>query len=124
MITAIYNAWHNEMQCRTNLQNGIAVRISQLYSSGACIYLYYGIGPTADRDQYETFEELTAILRKTICDAGGSVSHHHGVGKKNIKWYPRAVSEVGIEIYKSIKARLDPNNVFDASNLVELNSKL
>lgn len=118
MIQAIKHVWDLELEKR-KLFNMLAIRISQVYNDGACVYLYYGIGPTHEKDQLETFEELTGIVRKAIKIAGGSLSHHHGIGKKSSKGYADAVSKVGVEMFKSIKARLDPNDVFDAGNLVE-----
>jgi alkyldihydroxyacetonephosphate synthase len=121
LINAIKESWKKEMEKR-KLVNGLAFRISQIYGSGACLYFYYGIGPTGDKDQYEVYEELTNILRQTIQEAGGSISHHHGVGKKNMRWYQQAVSKVGVDVYKSIKSKIDPNNVFDAGNMIVIES--
>lgn len=118
MINAIKHTWGEEMEKR-KLLNLLAIRISQIYGDGVCVYLYYGIGPTTDRDQLETYEEVTKILRTAIKNAGGSLSHHHGVGKKSSSGYAEAVSRVGVEMLKSIKDRVDPNNVFDVGNLTE-----
>lgn len=118
LINAIRCVWNQQMQKR-KIFNILALRISQIYNDGVCVYFYYGIGPTSDRDQLETFEELTDILREAIFTAGGSISHHHGVGKKSSKWYPSSVSKVGVEVFHAIKQKLDPLNVFDAGNIVE-----
>lgn len=118
MINAIRSAWDEELAKR-KIFNILALRISQIYNDGVCVYFYYGIGPTTEKDQLETFEELTDLLRRTILATGGNLSHHHGVGKKSSKWYPKSVSRVGVEMFHAIKSRLDPNNVFDAGNLVE-----
>lgn len=118
MVQGIKLTWNEEME-RRKLYNMLAIRISQVYNDGVCVYLYYGIGPTTERDQLETFEEITDLLRQSIKLAGGSLSHHHGIGKKMSKGYVEAVSRVGADLFMSVKAKLDPNNVFDAGNLVE-----
>ncbi|CRK94929.1 CLUMA_CG008420, isoform A [Clunio marinus] len=118
MIQSIQRAWDEELE-RRKLFNMLAIRISQIYNDGVCVYLYYGIGPTTEKDQLETFEELTTIIRDVIKVSGGSLSHHHGIGKKSSHGYVDAVSRVGTDMFHSIKKRLDPNNVFDAGNLVE-----
>lgn len=125
MIQAIKKVWNLEMEKR-KLRNILAIRLSQVYNTGACVYLYYGIEPPKNQDQLEAFEELTSILRKAIKTSGGSLSHHHGIGKKNSKYYNNAVSEAGVELFKAVKAKLDPNNIFDAGNLIEeeINAKL
>jgi alkyldihydroxyacetonephosphate synthase len=118
MIQAIKNTWNEEVAKR-KLFDLLAIRISQVYNDGVCVYLYYGIGPTTEKDQLETFEEMTDILRKAITIAGGSLSHHHGIGKKCSKGYAEAVSRVGVDIFKAIKAEIDPNDVFDVGNMIE-----
>lgn len=118
MIEAIKHTWKQELEKR-KLFNMLAIRISQVYNDGVCVYLYYGIGPTTEKDQLETFEELTDILRHSIKLTGGSLSHHHGIGKKSSKGYPEAVSRTGVNMFTAIKQKLDPNNVFDAGNLIE-----
>lgn len=118
MIQAIKNTWDEELAKR-KLFNMLALRISQVYNDGVCVYLYYGIGPTTEKDQLETFEELTDIIRNTIKISGGSLSHHHGIGKKSSKGYAEAVSRTGVDIFRAIKTKLDPNNVFDAGNMLE-----
>lgn len=102
------------------LKNGFAVRISQIYHSGACVYIYFGIGPTEPgQDQFEVFNELNKKIKGLMIKCGGTLSHHHGVGKKNMEFYPQSVSEVGVNIFKAIKERIDPNNVFGAGNMIE-----
>jgi alkyldihydroxyacetonephosphate synthase len=128
LVNSIKETWYSETRKR-NLMQILFFRVSQIYENGVTVYFYYGIGPTKDRDQFEVYEELTGILQKTIKEAGGSVSHHHGIGKKNMKLYPGAISEVGMELMKSIKSQIDPKNVFDAGNLINYsnsnnNSKL
>ena len=118
MIESIRCVWNEEMKKR-KIFNYFALRISQIYNDGVCVYFYYGIGPTTDKDQLETFEELTDILREAILKSGGSISHHHGVGKKSSKYYPNSVSRAGIDVFHAIKQKLDPNNVFDAGNILE-----
>jgi alkyldihydroxyacetonephosphate synthase len=118
MIQAIKKSWNEEVDKRKIL-GMLAIRISQVYNDGACVYFYYGIGPTTEKDQLETFEEMTDILRKEITNAGGSLSHHHGIGKKCSKGYAEAVSRVGVDIFKAIKSQIDPNDVFDVGNMIE-----
>lgn len=49
---------------------------------------------------------------------GGSISHHHGVGKVRARWYKQSVSKVGVDLFKSAKIELDPKNIFATGNLL------
>uniref|UniRef100_A0A7N6FDC9 Alkylglycerone-phosphate synthase n=1 Tax=Anabas testudineus TaxID=64144 RepID=A0A7N6FDC9_ANATE len=56
--------------------------------------------------------------REEILANGGSLSHHHGVGKLRKKWMSQTVSNVGMGMLKSVKDYVDPNNIFGNRNLL------
>lgn len=53
-----------------------------------------------------------------MINAGGSLSHHHGIGKKNSYKYGKIISNVSKDLLKVMKDKVDPKNVFAAGNLV------
>lgn len=55
---------------------------------------------------------------------GGSISHHHGVGKLRKKFLPRSIGNTGVEILKGLKNSIDPNNIFATGNLIGWSIKL
>uniref|UniRef100_A0A915HWE0 Alkylglycerone-phosphate synthase n=1 Tax=Romanomermis culicivorax TaxID=13658 RepID=A0A915HWE0_ROMCU len=61
--------------------------------------------------------------REEILACGGSVSHHHGVGKLRKRWLSRTVGDVGLGALLAVKNHLDPKNVFANGNLFNV-SKL
>jgi alkyldihydroxyacetonephosphate synthase len=89
-----------------------------VYDSGACIYFYLGFNSKGIDNAIHIFEEIEMAARDEIIACGGSLSHHHGVGKVRSKWYPKQVSPVGVAIYKAVKQQLDPNNIFAAGNIL------
>lgn len=50
--------------------------------------------------------------------SGGSISHHHGVGKLRAHWYEKHMSKTVLSLYDMCKKLLDPNNVFANGNIV------
>lgn len=66
----------------------------------------------------EVYEHIETCAREEILSNGGSISHHHGIGKLRSKWYPQSVSEVGVNLFKAAKKELDPSNIFATGNLV------
>ena len=51
----------------------------------------------------EVFGEIEHELRKTIIENGGSISHHHGVGKLRKDFIPDMISEGSMQLVKDIK---------------------
>jgi len=64
----------------------------------------------------EVYHEIERKLRQTILDHGGSLSHHHGVGKKRQEFMRQVQSENSIEVLRKTKQAMDPGNVFAIRN--------
>jgi alkyldihydroxyacetonephosphate synthase len=60
--------------------------------------------------------ELENIARDEILKSGGSLSHHHGVGKLRRGFLPRIMSPAALEMKRDLKKSLDPDDVFGAGN--------
>jgi alkyldihydroxyacetonephosphate synthase len=95
----------------------ISSRVTQVYDEGACVYFYLAINGTDVPNAAHHLEETENAARDEIMACGGSISHHHGVGKVRQRWFADQVSDLGVEMYKSIKHHVDPNNIFAAGNL-------
>jgi alkyldihydroxyacetonephosphate synthase len=96
----------------------ISCRVTQTYDAGACVYFYFGFRYNLNTDPVHVYEEIESRARDEILASGGSISHHHGVGKLRSQWYEQSVSKVGVQLYKSAKNELDPNNIFATGNLL------
>lgn len=103
----------------------ISCRITQTYDAGCCVYFYMAFNYRDLKDPVETYEAIEHAAREEILASGGSISHHHGVGKLRASFYPDAVGDAGVALYRAAKEHLDPYNIFAAGNLVPNNiSKL
>ena len=106
-------------QCHdTRREPFCSFRVTQLYETGAVVYVYFAFGTAGLEDPVCTFEEVEAAAREEVLARGGSLSHHHGVGKCRKRWMRRAVSETGLAALRALKSGLDPNGVFDNGNLL------
>lgn len=94
-------------------------RVTQTYDAGCVIYFYFGFNHKGIADPVYVYEELETKARDEIIACGGSISHHHGVGKLRKKWYPSTVSSVGVDLYLATKKELDPKNIFATNNFVQ-----
>nr|CAH7726745.1 unnamed protein product [Callosobruchus chinensis] len=94
-------------------------RVTQTYDAGCVIYFYLGFNHKDLGDPVVLHNKLETKARDEIIACGGSISHHHGVGKLRRRWYPKTVSSVGLNLYLSVKKELDPKNIFATNNLVQ-----
>jgi alkyldihydroxyacetonephosphate synthase len=94
----------------------VTCRVTQLYQTGVCIYFYLGFYHKGVPDAAHVYGELERAARDEILKAGGSISHHHGIGKIRQQFLPRVFSSTALEWAGSIKQAVDPQNVFGAAN--------
>lgn len=92
--------------------------MTQVYDAGACIYFYFAINYHGLSDPVKVYNDIEAAARDEIIASGGSLSHHHGVGKIRRRWMNEAVGETGIGMIDAVKKYLDPDNIFASGNLI------
>ncbi|HRI02256.1 MAG TPA: FAD-binding oxidoreductase [Pyrinomonadaceae bacterium] len=94
----------------------VTSRITQVYRTGVAIYFYFGFYYKGVENPSEVYLELENIAREEILRCGGSISHHHGIGKIRESYLPDIMSETALKWKQEIKHGLDPQNVFGAGN--------
>jgi alkyldihydroxyacetonephosphate synthase len=90
----------------------VSCRVTQLYETGCCVYFYMAFYTRGVADPVGVYHEIEAEAREEIIAAGGSISHHHGVGKLRLPFVRDIMSPAMIEWRERMKAALDPEGVF------------
>jgi alkyldihydroxyacetonephosphate synthase len=94
----------------------VLCHISHVYPAGAS--LYFTVGCAAAADPIAQWRAAKAAAGDAIIDAGGSISHHHGVGTDHRRWYAEEVGPLGAELLRAAKATLDPAGVLNPGVLI------
>ncbi|MDJ0869614.1 MAG: FAD-binding oxidoreductase [Myxococcota bacterium] len=94
----------------------ITCRVTQLYQTGVCIYFYFAIYSKGVANASETYAELERCARDEILRSGGSLSHHHGVGKLRGRFLSRIWSPAALDWIEQVKRAVDPGDVFGCAN--------
>ena len=94
----------------------LSYRVTQTYHTGVCIYFTMGFSGTGLDRADEVYHEIEQGLRQVILDQGGSLSHHHGVGKIRQQFLPQIQTEGSIKVLQELKKAVDPKNIFGARN--------
>ncbi|CAH1773004.1 unnamed protein product, partial [Owenia fusiformis] len=93
-------------------------RVTQTYDAGACVYFYFAYNYRGIPNPVQLYEEMENAARDEILASGGSISHHHGVGKIRKRYLKESVSELGVGMMKAVKEYVDPQNIFGNGNLM------
>ncbi len=93
----------------------VSAHQSHSYPTGACLYFTFGgqVEPD-DRDRYYT--EVWDAGTRAVLKAGGSLSHHHGVGLNRARFVPEALGPA-FGVLTAVKAALDPNGICNPGKL-------
>jgi alkyldihydroxyacetonephosphate synthase len=94
----------------------ISCRITQVYDAGVCVYFYLAYYYKDVENPSAVFAEIERAARDEVLRSGGSLSHHHGIGKLRQAMLPEVMSGAMLEWNRRIKQTVDPQNVFGSSN--------
>jgi alkyldihydroxyacetonephosphate synthase len=92
----------------------VSCRVTQLYQTGCCIYFYMAFYSGGVADPVAVYHQIEAEARQEIIAAGGSISHHHGVGKLRLPFVADVMSAATVEWRERMKQALDPDGLFAA----------
>ncbi len=88
---------------------------SHSYLDGACLYFTFaGKPPEEEREQY--YRAAWDAGQRAVLQAGGALSHHHGVGLNRSRFVADALG-TGFGVLQSVKDALDPNGILNPGKL-------
>ncbi|NET61726.1 MAG: hypothetical protein F6K47_38085 [Symploca sp. SIO2E6] len=94
----------------------LSYRISQIYHTGVCVYFMFAIYLKGVEQPEVICSKIEHALRQTIIAHGGSISHHHGVGKIRQGFMKDTLSPASVELLRKLKLSSDPQNIFGIGN--------
>lgn len=74
----------------------------------------------SDQRWEETLPYILDELYRVTAELGGRISGEHGIGHKRKKYMSLVVSDVYLDMLRSIKKGLDPNNVLNPGKIFDL----
>ena len=89
---------------------------SHFYPQGTNLYFIF-IGKFRDIEEYKAFQ--SGIIDQ-IQKHGGSLSHHHGVGKMIAPWMEAHLGAAQMDILRALKRHFDPNNIMNPGGTLGL----
>ena len=96
----------------------VMAHVSHVYRAGASLYFTFVARQQAG-EELEQWHAAKAAASDAILAAGGTITHHHAVGRDHAPWLPGEVGELGIELLRAAKATLDPAGIMNPGKLVD-----
>jgi alkyldihydroxyacetonephosphate synthase len=93
----------------------VTAHVSHVYPTGAAIYFTFVSG-SEDPPAAEVYEKAWKAALDACVRAGGTISHHHGIGSHKADWM-RPELGPALDIYQRLKAGLDPDDILNPGKM-------
>jgi len=96
----------------------ISCRFTHVYPDGPAPY-YTVLAQARRGDEVAQWDEIKAAVSDTVIDAGGTITHHHAIGRDHRPWYDRQRPDRFADALRAAKAELDPKAILNPGVLVD-----
>ncbi|MBV9007076.1 MAG: hypothetical protein JO181_20580 [Solirubrobacterales bacterium] len=106
-------------QAAREVCGGVAIssRFAYVYPDGPAPY-YSVYAPGRPGQELEQWDQIKAAAAEAILRLGGTITHHHAVGRDHRPWYLRGVPELFTGALRTAKAELDPAGIMNPGVLM------
>lgn len=94
----------------------VMCHVSHVYENGAS--LYFTVVSAQGEDPVAHWTPAKHAANEAVLAAGGTISHHHGVGTDHRDWYVREAGPLGVAALRAVKRRLDPDGLLNPGVLL------
>lgn len=96
----------------------VTCRFTHAYPDGPALY-YTILAPARRGRELEQWAELKRAASEAVIDGGGTITHHHAVGREHRPWYDRQRPEPFAAALRAAKAALDPTGALNPGVLID-----
>jgi alkyldihydroxyacetonephosphate synthase len=95
----------------------IMSHLSHSYHSGACLYFTFAFVHDG-ADAIAQYDVVKRAIQQAFVDHGGTISHHHGVGREHAPWLEQDISTEGVALMRGLFASADPERNLNPDKVI------
>lgn len=115
----IRDAGLKAIQKATGRKGSVTCRFTHAYPDGPAPYLtFHGLSQSQDRIM-EDYWAVKGAASDAIIAGGGTITHHHSVGREHRPWYDRQRPELFATALRAAKKCLDPKGLLNPGVLID-----
>ncbi|GAA1841982.1 FAD-binding oxidoreductase [Microbacterium koreense] len=95
----------------------VMCHISHVYPAGASLYFTVVAALTAD--PAAQWAKAKDAASRAIVTAGGTITHHHAVGRDHRPYLAEEIGDLGVQILRAVKDTVDPRGIMNPGALVD-----
>jgi alkyldihydroxyacetonephosphate synthase len=92
-------------------------RFTHVYPDGPAPY-FTVVEPARRGSELEQWDEIKARASDAVLSAGGTITHHHAVGRDHRPWYDRQRPEPFAQALRAATSALDPGWILNPGTLI------
>jgi alkyldihydroxyacetonephosphate synthase len=96
----------------------VTCRFTHVYPDGAAPY-FTMLAPAVRGGELEQWNAVKAAASDAVMAAGGTITHHHAVGRDHRPWYDGQRPEPFARALRAAKAELDPTGILNPGVLID-----
>jgi alkyldihydroxyacetonephosphate synthase len=96
----------------------VTCRFTHVYPDGPAPY-FTVLAPARRGAELEQWDAIKAAASEAVISAGGTITHHHAVGRDHRPWYDRQRPPAFADALRAAKAALDPAAVLNPGVLID-----
>ena len=93
--------------------------VSHVYETGASLYFTF-LARQRQEDPIGQWHAVKRAASEAIMAGGGTITHHHAVGRDHAPWMAREIGEGGLRALTALKSELDPAGIMNPGKLALL----
>lgn len=114
---AVMRATRGAMETVGAGKGWISLRFTHVYPDGPAPY-YSVTGPGTPGEEIEQYQAIKAAASAAIIAEGGTITHHHAVGRDHVPWYGEEAPALYLDALRAAKRSLDPAGVLNPGVLI------
>ena len=96
----------------------VTCRLTHVYPDGAAPY-FTVLAPARRGDELAQWQEVKSAASELILASGGTITHHHAVGRDHRPWYDRQRPDPFAAALRAAKSAVDPAGILNPGVLID-----
>ena len=124
-----FGSFHDEVRAATedalrahapdaNAPGFVTARFTHVYPDGPAVY-FTVLAPARRGEEVEQWGAVKQTVSDAVISNGGTITHHHAVGRDHRPWYDAQRPEVFAAALRAAKAAVDPAGIMNPGVLVD-----
>jgi len=96
----------------------VSCRLTHVYPDGPAPY-FTVMAPAVRGGEVAQWDEIKAAASEAVIEGGGTITHHHAVGRDHRPWYDRQRPGPFAAALRAAKDELDPGSILNPGVLID-----